>query len=93
MRPFVSVDACPWDVAELPEWQEALRRACAQWRQDASATLAQVGGLVTRVHVCVCFGVGGLHLMPANVFSTACACSMALASLLYTTPAPRYCPS
>ena len=41
VRPFVSVDVCPWDVAELPEWQEALRRACEQWQADAAEALAQ----------------------------------------------------
>lgn len=43
VRPFVSPDLCPWDAAELPEWQEALRRACQQWQQDAGDALAQVG--------------------------------------------------
>jgi len=42
VRPFVSVDVCPWDAAELPEWQEALRRACQQWQADAAEALAQV---------------------------------------------------
>lgn len=43
VRPFASVDVCPWDQAELPEWQEALGRACSQWRQDAAEALEQVG--------------------------------------------------
>ncbi len=44
MRPFVSVDVCPWDLAELPEWREALHTACQQWREDAADALAQVCG-------------------------------------------------
>lgn len=41
VRPFVSVDVCPWDIAELPEWREALRTACKQWQEDAAEALAQ----------------------------------------------------
>ena len=40
VRPFASLDICPWDRAELPEWQEALVRACQQWREDAAEALA-----------------------------------------------------
>ena len=43
MRPFASVDICPWDRAELPEWQEALRAACRQWQLDAAEALAAGG--------------------------------------------------
>jgi hypothetical protein len=43
VHPFVSVDLCPWDRAELAEWQEALGRACKQWRGDAAAALAAGG--------------------------------------------------
>jgi hypothetical protein len=37
------VDICPWDRAELPEWQEALRAACRQWQLDAAEALAAGG--------------------------------------------------
>lgn len=37
----MSVDVCPWDLAELPEWREALSNARQQWQEDAAEALAQ----------------------------------------------------
>lgn len=39
----MSVDVCPWDLAELPEWREALSNARQQWQEDAAEALAQGG--------------------------------------------------
>jgi hypothetical protein len=50
VRPFVSVDICPWDRAELPEWQEALRAACRQWQLDAAEALAAGGPRAEALH-------------------------------------------
>ena len=69
VRPFASLDICPWDRAELPEWQEALARACQQWREDAAEALATASGCDLLFLMIAC--VLALPSLPGHVTAAA----------------------